>query len=341
MIRGMFTALITPFREKEVDYEGLEKLIEYQRSGGVDGLVSVGTTGESPTLSWDEHMRVVEKIHEWSNGLYNIAGAGSNSTSEALKATAHVAEAGIPAVLLVDPYYNGPSSLEIRKEYVGVLASEFPDVEIVPYVIPGRSGTQLLPQDLALLNDEFPNVNTVKEATGNTDNARLTRKFCGDDFSILSGDDDITLKLMLDSGVKADGVVSVISNVIPGALTEMVRLVENGRADEARELENKIKPLLQSVTIKSVNTTKYGDVLVKSRNPVPVKTLMNILGMPAGGTRRPLGKMNFAGVKKLVENALAVYRASPDVFAEVEEFFDVDVEARLTDKKYWEGLYYD
>ena len=175
---GCYTALITPMnRNRQVDYEGLQQLVDFQIKNGVKGLLAVGTTGESPTLDWNEHSKVIEKIHEYSSKrCLTIAGTGSNSTQEAIEGTAHAQDAGINSVLLVDPYYNGPSSLEIRREYIEPIAQQFPEVQIIPYIIPGRTGTQLFPQDLAVLHQQYPNVRCVKEATGDLKNMELTRQ---------------------------------------------------------------------------------------------------------------------------------------------------------------------
>ena len=193
MLAGCFTAIITPFKNNAVDYEGLEKLSEFQIKNGITGILAVGTTGESPVLSWDEHNRVIELVAKKSkDNCICIAGAGSNNTKESLDGTKHAVAVSADAVLLVDPYYNGPSSLEIRREYIAPVAEAAQDIEIIPYVIPGRTGAQLLPEDLAILNQTYKNVNTVKEATANIENMRRTRKCCGSDFTIFSGDDGMT-----------------------------------------------------------------------------------------------------------------------------------------------------
>ncbi len=186
MIKGSFTALVTPFKDEAVDYDGLERLVEFQIENKMSGILAVGTTGESPTLSWDEHNRVIENVAvKTKDKCLCIAGTGSNNTREALTATKHAVKAGVDAVLLVDPYYNGPSSLEIRREYIEPVAKAFPDIRVIPYVIPGRTGAQLLPEDLAILSRKFKNVKTVKEATGNLENMRRTRECCGPDYTIL------------------------------------------------------------------------------------------------------------------------------------------------------------
>ncbi|KPK59985.1 MAG: 4-hydroxy-tetrahydrodipicolinate synthase, partial [Planctomycetes bacterium SM23_32] len=201
---------------RDVDYEALRRLLEFQLAAGVSGILAVGTTGESPTLNWEEHSDVILKTAEFvADRCAVIGGTGSNSTEECIASTHHVVEHGIGAVLLVEPYYNGPSSIEIRKEYMEPVARRFPDVAVIPYVIPGRTGTQLLPEDLAILHGDCPNVSAVKEASADIDNMRRTREACGEDFTILSGDDGLTHRMMTDPLIRASGVISVVSNVAP------------------------------------------------------------------------------------------------------------------------------
>jgi 4-hydroxy-tetrahydrodipicolinate synthase len=257
MQAGSYTAIATPyFKDGAVDYESLEQLVDFQIKYGIAGIVAVGTTGESPVLTWEEHNKVTEVIAKRTRGkCICIAGTGSNNTAETLAGTKHAAEAGVDGVLLVDPYYNGPSSLEIRREYVAPIAAAFPNLDIIPYVIPGRTGAQLLPEDLALLFKAHPNVNTVKEATANLDNMRKTRTCCGPEYMILSGDDGMTYKMMTDPQIKAAGVISVVSNVVPGAVTEMVRLLNEGNHPQAESLMRKLQPLFNLVTIKTTEKT--------------------------------------------------------------------------------------
>ena len=167
-------------------------------------------------------------------------GTGSNNTAESLEATKHAAGIGADAVLLVEPYYNGPSSIEIRKEYIAPIAGAFKDLDVIPYVIPGRTGTQLLPEDLALLYKEYPNVSTVKEATASIENMQRTRECCGPDYMILSGDDGMTYDMMIDPRIKAAGIISVASNVAPKAITQMVQLLNEGNESEAKALLQKL-----------------------------------------------------------------------------------------------------
>lgn len=333
MFKGCYTALITPLKDDgNVDEAGLEKLVAFQVDQGVSGVLAVGTTGESPTLAWEEHNAVTERIceHVKDRGLA-IAGTGSNSTEETLRATEHAAHAGAQAALLVDPYYNGPSSLEIRKEYVEPVAQAFPNIQMIPYVIPGRSGTQLLPEDLGILHQEYPNVSCVKEATGSLDNMARTRACCGDDFVILSGDDDKTFDMMTDDQIESAGVISVMSNIVPDAVQRMTRALDGGDQAEAERLRDGLSPLFGMVGVASEEETPFGKTTVKARNPLPVKTLMNVLGMPAGPCRRPLGKMNDAGFDTVVDNARQVQDKLPEAFAPIETFFGVDVAGRLAD----------
>jgi 4-hydroxy-tetrahydrodipicolinate synthase len=272
---------------------------------------------------------------------FSIAGAGSNYTQESLAATHHAVETGADAVLLVDPYYNGPSSLEIRREYIAPVATAFPDVDVIPYVIPGRTGTQLLPEDLGLLCREFKNVQTVKEATGNIENMRRTRTVCGRDFTILSGDDALTYTMMTDPQILATGVISVISNVAPAAVSHMVGLLLNGHKAEAEKRMRLLEPLFNLVTVKTMEKTPFGEVVCRARNPLALKTLMAVLGMPAGGCRQPLGKMTPNGLQTVLSAAKAVFVTDPQVFRPVAEFFKVDIEARLNSPNFRTGLTYE
>ncbi len=338
---GCYTATITPFAGEAVDWKGLDRLVEFQIQSGVTGVLAVGTTGESPILSWDEHNEVTERIARQCRGkCLCIAGTGSNNPKETLDGTRHAVDYGAQAVLLVDPYYNGPSSLEIRREYVAPVARAFPSIDIIPYVIPGRTGTQLLPEDLGILFRDYPNVNTVKEATGAIENMRRTRDCCGPDFNILSGDDPMTVEMMTDPKVKAAGVISVASNVAPGATTEMVSLLLAGRAAEAKALADKLAPLFNLVTVKTTEKTPYGEVVCRARNPLAYKTLMAILGMPSGGCKPPLGKMTRNGLNKVLEAARTVLLTAPEILKPIEDFFGVNIEERLENPKYREGLCY-
>lgn len=341
MVKGTFTALVTPFKGKDVDMDGLARLIEFQIKSGVTGILAVGTTGESPVLSWEEHNAVVEAVaNATRNECLCIAGTGSNNTAESLAATEQAANSGADAVLLVEPYYNGPSSAEIRREYIAPIARTFPGLEMIPYVIPGRTGTQLLPEDLALLHQEFNNVASVKEATADIANMRRTRELCGENFSILSGDDGMTFSMMTDPAVKASGVISVASNIVPGTVVEMVRLLEQGKVDEAEAVRKKIEPLFGLVTVKTVEQTPFGEVVCRARNPLATKALMAILGMPSGPCRQPLGRLMPNAMNITLEAMRKILRTAPEVIEPLEKFFNVDVEARINNPDNWEDYCY-
>ena len=341
LFKGCYTALITPFTDDyQVDYAGLSKLIEFQISENVSGILIAGTTGESPTLSWSEHEKIIKTVYDVAGErTVIIAGTGSNNTFESLKVTQFAHDLGINNILLIDPYYNGPSSLEIRKEYLEIIAKKFPSVNVIPYVIPGRTGTQLLPQDLAMAYANCPNINTVKEATGNFDNAKLTRKLCGKDFCILSGDDDKTVSLIQDEEIKSTGVISVASNLVPAAITELVSTTLKNDSQYSN-LEKSISPLFKLVGVQTTESTNLGDVVVKSRNPVPTKTLMRIIGLPSGPSRQPLGLVTKQALKFILEQSKLVYENS-DLFKPIEDFFDVNIQERLYSDIYIDGLYYE
>jgi 4-hydroxy-tetrahydrodipicolinate synthase len=338
---GCYTALVTPFKDRAIDEEGLGRLIDFQIQNGITGILAVGTTGESPVLTWEEHNQVIDRVAAGTKDkCLCIAGTGSNNTSEALAASEHAVKAGADAVLLVDPYYNGPSSLEIRKEYVEPVARAVPDTDVIPYVIPGRTGAQLLPQDLAILHKALPNVRTVKEATGNLDNMKLTRQCCGPDFTILSGDDGLTYAMMTDAQIKAAGVISVLSNVAPGAVAQLVARLQQERLDDAAALNDALQPLFGLVTVTTTEQTPYGDAVCRARNPLAVKSLMHILGMPSGGCRQPLGKMSRNGIEKVLSAARTVQANHPDILKPIEDYFGVDIGERLENPANWKDLVY-
>lgn len=343
MKTGCYTAIVTPFTTTgELDTEGLDSLIRFQIENNITGILVAGTTGESPTLQWEEHNKVVAAVAAGSKGkCICIAGAGSNNTREALEAVSHSADAGVDGVLMVDPYYNGPSSLEIRREYFEPAAKAFPEMEIIPYIIPGRTGTQLLPEDLAILSQQYKNINSVKEATGNIENMRRSRLCCGDEFKIFSGDDAILLQIMADPAIKACGGISVISNIAPRAMGEMVKLQAQGDIKGAEALNLALLPLLALVTVTTEESTPYGMVKCRARNPLALKTLMQILGMPSGACRQPVGKMTQKGIDVVIEAAKMVQRDNPEILQPIAQFFDIDIDERLCNPEFRKGLWYN
>jgi len=343
MLKGCYTALMTPFdHDYHVDYDALNKLVAFQLEGKVSGILAVGTTGESPTLDWKEHNEVVKIVVERCKGkCQSIAGTGSNNTQETLENTEHAVHAGADAALLVDPYYNGPSSLEIRREYVTPVAERFPQIEIIPYVIPGRTGAQLLPEDLAILNERFANVNTVKEATANLENMKRTRQCCGAEFTIMSGDDGKTFPIMTDPGIKASGAISVASNVAPKAVQDLTQRLNEGNTAEAETLLSALEPLFSITTVTTEEETPHGRVKCRARNPLGTKTLMAVLGMPVGPCRRPIGKMTKKGLEIVLEVGRTTWKKNPEILQPIADFFHVDIEARLYDESSWSGLAYE
>ncbi len=358
---GAWTALVTPFTPHDrVARAEFERLVEFQVGQGITGLVPTGTTGESPTLTWPEHNHVIEATVRLSRGkCFVLAGTGSNSTEEALRGSHHAMEAGAHGVLLVDCYYNGPSSLELRREYHGVIAAACPDAMVVPYIIPGRTGCAMSPEDLALLAQEHPNVRAVKEATGDLKRMAHTRSLVGDAFAIVSGDDDLTPTMMTDPAIRASGVISVVSNVVPAAVQAMVAAFAAGRAGEGERLATALKPLFGIVTVSVDNTrtlprpsatrnpkleTRNSSVEVvvrdKFRNPLAIKTLMRGLGMVQGGCRKPLGRMTAAGVAVVRRAAQSVWKHNPEILSPIESAFGVSLSARLADDALWASLAY-
>lgn len=333
---GCWTAMVTPFdRKGEIDFEGLEKNIQFQIANGAH-LIPTGTTGESPTLDWREHDRVITKTVKLAKGkAFVMAGTGSNSTKEALRGTKHAVEVGAQGALLVDCYYNGPSSLEMRTQYYEVIAKAFRKAFIMPYVIPGRTGTKLEVEDLAILNRKYKNVRSVKEATGDLERMAKTRTLLGEDFDILSGDDDKTFDMMTRSDIRATGVVSVMSNIVPGPIGEMVKAILKGDMERANYLKEVLDPLFKVVTVNTIESYEGFEVPCKFRNPVAIKTMMKGLGMPSGPCRPPLGKMTPKGTA-IVRNALkTVHEKDRGILRPIQEFYRVNIEDRLTNDKYW------
>ncbi len=264
-LTGTITALTTPFRDGQVSYEDLKKLVAHQIKGGIDGLVPVGTTGESPTLNWDEHMDVIRFVIGEARGrVAVIAGTGSNSTDEAIKLTKLSHEAKADAMLVVAPYYNKPSQ-EGLFEHFAAIARET-SLQLVLYNIPGRCGVDIAADTVVRLAEHCPNIVAIKEASGSVDRVSELALRLPKTFTVLSGDDSLTLPFL---AVGAVGVVSVVSNLFPAEVAQMVNLFLEGKVGEARELHQKFFPLFKDAFIEP--------------NPVPAKTAL------AGGARwRPI-----------------------------------------------------
>ncbi|MFW6050881.1 MAG: 4-hydroxy-tetrahydrodipicolinate synthase [Myxococcota bacterium] len=268
-LQGAFTALITPFRDGEVDEKALRDLVERQIAAGIDGLVPCGTTGESVTLRGDEPARVMRTVVEQARGRVPvIGGAGTNATDKTIALAAVAREAGVDGLLLVCPYYNKPTQAGMEAHFRAVL-KEVP-VPTVLYNVPGRTGSDLSADTVERLTD-LPEVVGIKEATGNVLRSQEIARRCGDRLAILSGDDGLTLGILAVGGT---GVISVTSNVAPKEVADVCRLWREGKAAEARKLHQRLLPL--------------HDALFIEANPGPIKLAMAEVGLAAPEIRLPM-----------------------------------------------------
>lgn len=276
---GLSVALITPFREGRVDFDRLREQIEFQIEAGTTCLCPVGTTGESPTLSHDEHERVISEVVQVVAGRVKVmAGTGSNSTSEALRLTRWAAREGADAALLVAPYYNKPTQEGFYLHYKAI--AEAVEIPLCVYNIPGRTGKNIEPETIARLA-ELQNITMVKEATGSLDQA--SQVLTTTDLTVLSGDDSLTLPLM---SVGGEGVISVVGNIVPRDMIAMVKCYLAGDAGQACQWHHKLFPLCR-------------DMLGLATNPIPIKAAMRLLGRDTGELRLPMTPLGEAGEKAL------------------------------------------
>ncbi|MEO0964008.1 MAG: 4-hydroxy-tetrahydrodipicolinate synthase [Planctomycetota bacterium] len=270
-LQGAMTALVTPFRDGAVDHDRLRQNIDFQIEHGIDGLVPVGTTGESPTLSHEEHDAVIDTTVQQAAGRVPvIAGTGSNSTAEALRLTQHAKQVGADAALMVNPYYNKPSQEGLYRHFMTV--ADAVDLPIVLYNIPGRTNVTMSP-DTAVRLGEHANVVAIKEATGSLDIASEIAGAC--DLTILSGDDSMTLPLMSIGG---EGVISVLSNLMPDRVTALTNAALAGDFPAAREHHLSLFAICKGL-------------LTLDTNPIPIKTAMHLVGTDTGEVRLPLVPM--------------------------------------------------
>ncbi len=282
---GVSVALITPFRNGEVDFEALRQQVEFQIAAGVTCLCPVGTTGESPTLSHEEHEQVIAAVIEAAAGRVKVMpGTGSNSTAEALRLTRFAARHGADAVLVVGPYYNRPTQEGLYRHYRPL--AEAVDIPICIYNIPGRTGRNIEPETIIRLA-EIPNIAMVKEASGSMDQA--SQIIASTDLTILSGDDSLTLPLMAIGG---RGVISVVANLVPQDMKAMIEAFEAGRIEEAQRWHKKLFPLCR-------------DLLSLASNPIPVKAAMKMLGRDSGELRMPLVPLEGEALEKLRRSLVA------------------------------------
>jgi 4-hydroxy-tetrahydrodipicolinate synthase len=282
MFRETFTALVTPFRNGEVDVEALEGMVEFQIQHGVSGLVPCGTTGETPAMSEEEDRVVVETVVRVTNGRVPVvAGTGSNSTDMAIKYTRMAREAGADGSLQVAPYYNKPTQEGLYRHFATI--AESTDLPLILYNIPGRTSVTISAETMARLA-EIPNIVGVKDSTLSMNMISDVISRCGEEFDVLSGDDPMTLPLIALGGV---GVISVASNVAPGAVSDMVSALLSGDFERGRELHYELLPLFRALFVET--------------NPIPVKAAASLLGLCSDEMRLPLIPMSGENLRRLQE----------------------------------------
>jgi 4-hydroxy-tetrahydrodipicolinate synthase len=270
LCRGTYTALVTPFRDDRVDEAAFTRLLEAQIAGGVDGVVPVGTTGESATLSMEEHLRVIELTVQIVKGRTRIfAGTGSNSTTEALYLTQQAEKLGTDGFLIVTPYYNKPTQAGLLAHFTALAKST--ERPIITYSVPGRTGVEISVDTMVALAEEHSNIVAIKEAGGSIERFSQLRQALPDSVAILSGDDSMTLPAL---SVGANGVISVASNLIPREVGDLVRAFLDGRAVEAEKLHRRFYPLFRDLFIEA--------------NPAPAKAALARQGWMTSDVRLPL-----------------------------------------------------
>ena len=279
-------ALITPFQNGEIDFETFDELIEFQLEGGIDGIVPVGTTGESPTLSYEEHKKVIERVVKVVGGQVPvIAGAGANSTAEAIELTTFARKIGADATLQVGPYYNKPMQEGFYQHFKAI--AENVDLPIVLYNIPGRCGAGMTPETIARLS-ELENIVAIKEASGSMDQASEIATRC--DITIISGDDSLTLPL---ASIGGKGVISVVANIVPRDVKAMTDLILEGDFVSALKWHKKLFALSKGM-------------LTLATNPIPIKAAMALLNMASEELRLPMTPLD-EDKKVILEKTLADY----------------------------------
>ncbi len=288
MFKGSIVALVTPFNDGRVDEKKLKDLVDFQIKNGTSGIVPCGTTGESATLSFQEHERVIEvTIEQCRKRVPVIAGTGSNSTEEAVTLTKQAARAGADASLQVSPYYNRPTQKGLYEHFKAVADSV--KIPIILYNIAGRTGVNIEPETIARLALSCKNIVAVKEASGNLDQMSRIKALCPPSFQLISGDDSLTLPVLSIGGT---GVISVAANIVPADTADLVNSFMEGDIKEAQRIHYKLLPLIKALFIET--------------NPIPVKTAMGILGMCAPDLRLPMSSMSPENLEKL-KKALVDY----------------------------------
>jgi 4-hydroxy-tetrahydrodipicolinate synthase len=283
MFRGTFTALVTPFRDGAIDLSAFQQLIEAQIAAGITGIVAIGTTGESPTLSHDEREELIRIAVSTANKrCLVLAGTGSNATQHAMADTKMAEKLGVDGALLVAPYYNKPSQEGLCRHFKAI--AEATSLPIMLYNIPGRCGVDIVPETVVRLAKACRNIVSIKEASGSVERVSDLRRRLPESFTILSGDDSLTLPFM---AVGATGVVSVASNLFPSQVCALIRACESGDLKAAEKLHRKLLPLFKDLFIEP--------------NPVPVKTALGWRGAMSGEVRLPLCEMSETNQARLRE----------------------------------------
>jgi 4-hydroxy-tetrahydrodipicolinate synthase len=281
MFRGTFTALVTPFRNGGIDVSAFEELVETQIAAGITGIVAIGTTGESPTLSHDEREQLIRRaVATANNRCLVIAGTGSNATQHAVVDTKMAKKLGVDGALLVAPYYNKPSQEGLFRHFKTI--ADATSLPIILYNIPGRCSVDISPETVVSLANACRNIVSIKEASGSVERVSDLRRRLPESFTILSGDDSLTLPFM---AVGAAGVVSVASNLFPSQVCALIRACESGDLKSAEKLHRKLLPLFKDLFIEP--------------NPVPVKTALGWRGAMSGDVRLPLCEMSEANQARL------------------------------------------
>ena len=281
MFKGSIVAIVTPFRNNKVDEQKLRDLIEFQIKNGSSGIVPCGTTGESATLTFQEHERVIEIIiQQAKKRVPVIAGTGSNSTDEAIMLTKQAAQAGADASLQVSPYYNRPTQKGLYEHFKAIANSV--DIPIILYNIAGRTGVNIEPETISRLASDCKNIVAVKEASGNLEQMSRIKMLCPSGFQLISGDDGLTLPVLSIGGI---GIISVVANIVPKDVADLVSAYELGNIKKAQELHYKLLPLIKAAFIET--------------NPIPVKTAMGLLGMCEPDLRLPMCSMMPENLEKL------------------------------------------
>lgn len=280
MFKGSIVAIVTPFNNGAVDEKKLRELVDFQIDNGTDAIVACGTTGESSTLDYEEHMDVIRIVFEQAKGRVPvIAGTGSNSTAEAIELSRKAKELGCDGVLLVTPYYNKPTQEGLYRHYTAIAdAVEIPQIL---YNVPGRTGVNLLPETVARLAPH-KNIVAIKEATGSLQQASEIMALCGSQIDVFSGDDFITFPMMACGAV---GVISVLANIMPKTVGDLTDAYFAGDLAKARQLH--------------LDTLKIGNAMFMESNPIPVKTALGLLGKCSDEVRLPLCPMSDANKAKL------------------------------------------